>query len=310
MVASDRWIYGFDWNLLRTFLVIAEERSVTRAADRLLLQQPSVSAALKRLEESLACQLFERGRRPMQLTPQGELLFGQCRDLYTAIAKLDPKLAQSTSSVTGVVRIATVTQLVNAGLDRIFRSLHAKHPGVSFEVQVSTSHDIIRSVSHQIVPFGFCLLVKPLPTLACRFLFRESFAIYCGAQHPLFTADQMGLEAMRSEPWVSFACAEVSNSLEPMLSLRLGADLASRVVATSADLHEVRRFIMAGVGIGVLPVATAARDVSDGLLRPLPVAGLEDLGADVYFLANPAAKPSLAEAAFLEAMGGFEAEAD
>lgn len=306
MVKTDRWIYGFDWNLLRTFLVIAEERSVTRAADRLLLQQPSVSAALKRLEDSLECQLFERGRRPMQLTPQGELLFGQCRDLYKAIARLDPKLSRPTSSVTGVIRIATVTQLVNGGLDAVFRSLHDKHPGISFEVQVSTSHDIIRSVSHQIVPFGFCLLVKPLTTLACRFLFRESFAIYCGARHPLFGVTEVGLGAIRSEPWVSFACAEVANSLEPMLSLRLGADLASRVVATSADLHEVRRFITAGVGIGVLPVATAARDVADGLLWPLPVAGLEDLGADVYFLANPAAEHGPAESAFLDEMGAFE----
>ncbi|WP_163360877.1 LysR family transcriptional regulator, partial [Escherichia coli] len=52
MSRSERWTNGLDWNLLRTFLIIAEERSITRAAERLLLQQPSVSTALKRLEDT------------------------------------------------------------------------------------------------------------------------------------------------------------------------------------------------------------------------------------------------------------------
>ncbi|WP_164094295.1 LysR family transcriptional regulator, partial [Stenotrophomonas maltophilia] len=74
MSRSERWTKGLDWNLLRTFLIIAEDRSITRAAERLLLQQPSVSTALKRLEDTCGCRLFERGR-PLTLTPQGELLF-------------------------------------------------------------------------------------------------------------------------------------------------------------------------------------------------------------------------------------------
>jgi DNA-binding transcriptional LysR family regulator len=305
MPGSRRWTYGLDWNLLRTFLVIAEERSVTRAADRLLLQQPSVSAALKRLEETFQCRLFERGRRPMTLTPQGEVLFAQCRDLYRAIAGLEPKLSAAPSSLTGTVRLAMVTQLVNDELDDVFRRLHGKHPGISFSVEVSTSHDIVRAVSQQITPFGICLLTKPLPTLTSRFLFRETFGIYCGPGHPLFGASDIGLRDIRAEPWVSFACAEVSNSLEPMLALRLGADLSSRVAAVSPDLQEVRRFISAGIGIGILPIATASRDVADGRLWPLVVPGSEDLGADVYFLSNPAAQYDPAEQAFLDEMAGF-----
>ncbi|WP_252720204.1 hypothetical protein, partial [Acinetobacter baumannii] len=77
----------------------------------------------------------------------------------------------------------------------------------------------------------------------CQFLFRETFGIFCGPSHRLFGATEVGLQNIRAEPWVSFACAEFSNSLEPMLSLRLGADLANRVVAVSPDLQEVRRFI-------------------------------------------------------------------
>jgi len=306
MSDSRRWTHALDWNLLRTFVVLAEERSVTRAADRLLLQQPTVSAALKRLEEAFACRLFERGRRPMILTPQGEKLFGECRSLYGAIAALEPRAAHPVSTVAGTVRLNMVTQVINAGLDDVFRRLHAVHPGISFNIDVSTSYDIVRAVSQQIVPFGICLLAKPVSTLTCQFLFREDFAIFCGPDHALFNVGEVDYAAIRSEAWVSFACAELANSLEPMLSLRLGADLASRVVMSSSDLQEVRRFIAAGIGIGILPVEAVARDVRDGHLRRITLTDQADLGADVYFIRNPIAEPDTAEQAFIEAMGRFE----
>lgn len=306
MVGSRRWIHGLDWNLLRTFLVIAEERSVTRAAEKLLLQQPSVSAALKRLEEAFDCRLFERGRRPMTLTPQGEKLFNECRGLYTAVAGLEPRKADQLSAVSGMIRLTVVTQVVSSALDGVYRRIHARHPGISFNIEVSSSYDIVRSVSQQIVSFGICLLAKPVTTLTCQFLFREAFGIYCGPGHPLFGAIDVGFQGLRNEPWVSFACAELSNSLEPMLSLRLGADLASRVVMTSSDLQEVRRFITAGIGIGILPIDAAMRDVREGLLWQIATADSAGLGADVYFIRNPAKAPDAAERAFIAEMAAFE----
>jgi DNA-binding transcriptional LysR family regulator len=302
---SERWTYGLDWNLLRTFLVIAEERSITRAANRLLLQQPSVSTALKRLEETFGCRLFERGRRSLTLTPQGELLFAECRDLYLAIANLEPKLAAASGSTTGAVRLSVVTHLEHPGLDAVFRRINGRHPGISFEVVVMNSHEIVRSVSQKIAPFGLCLLTKPLATLSCQFLFRETFGLFCGLGHHLYGKTDATLNGLRAEPWVSFACAELAGSLEPMLSLRLGADLARRVVAVSADLQEVRRFIAAGVGIGTLPLPSGPNPAADPKLWQLPLLNSGELGADVYFLSNPAARHTPAELTFMDEMTRF-----
>lgn len=305
MASSSRWTYGLDWNLLRTFLVIAEERSVTKAAARLLLQQPSVSAALKRLEDTFGCRLFERGARALTLTPQGELLFAECRSLYQAIAGLEQKLVSVSGSVTGAVRLQVVTNLDHPALDAVYRRVHRQHPGISFEVGISTSHEIIRAVSQQIVPFGICLLNKPLPTLSCQFLFREAYGLFCGRSHRLFGNQGVDMIDIQAEPWVSFACAEVSESLEPMLALRLGADLARRVVAVSADLQEVRRFIAAGVGIGTLPLPAGPDADVDPRLWQLPVLNAGELGADVYFLTNKTARYNSAEAAFLDQISRF-----
>lgn len=309
MAWSSRWTYGLDWNLLRTFLVIAEERSITKAAGRLLLQQPSVSAALKRLEDTFGCRLFDRGARTLTLTPKGEVLFEECRGLYRAIANLEPKMIAASGSVTGIVRLHVVTNVDHPALDAVFRQVHEKHPGISFEIIVSASHEIVRSVSQQLSPFGICLLGKPLPTLSCQFLFRETYGIFCGRSHRLYGNRDVSLADIQTEPWVSFACAEVSDSLEPMLALRLGANLARRVVVVSADLQEVRRFIAAGVGIGTLPLPMEPDAVPDPRLWQLPLLTGGELGADVYFLANHAVRHSSAESAFMDEMTRFGIEA-
>ena len=89
----DPTVWQLDWNLLRTFIVIVQERSITRAANRLLLSQPAVSAALKRLEDRLGAQLIERGGSNFRVTEAGRVLFRQCLELYGEVAQLPAMIA-------------------------------------------------------------------------------------------------------------------------------------------------------------------------------------------------------------------------
>ncbi|MDJ0858843.1 MAG: LysR family transcriptional regulator [Dinoroseobacter sp.] len=78
-------INDVDLNLLRVFQAVAEERSVTRAADRLGLSQPAVSNALKRARKIFADQLLVRGSGGMHLTPRGEQLAHRLEDVMDGI---------------------------------------------------------------------------------------------------------------------------------------------------------------------------------------------------------------------------------
>ncbi|MEM7376296.1 MAG: LysR family transcriptional regulator [Pseudomonadota bacterium] len=83
-------INSLDLNLLRVFHTLAQERSVTRTAERLDLSQPAVSNALKRLRRELGDELFVRGQGGMVPTPRGEALAGSVAD---ALERLDAALA-------------------------------------------------------------------------------------------------------------------------------------------------------------------------------------------------------------------------
>ncbi|MFX5760860.1 LysR family transcriptional regulator, partial [Acinetobacter baumannii] len=77
-----------DWNLLRTFLAIARERSISRAATRLHLTQPAVSQALKRLEDQLGLQLIDRQANPIEITRAGEEVRQIAEEVYGTISRL------------------------------------------------------------------------------------------------------------------------------------------------------------------------------------------------------------------------------
>lgn len=291
-------IKHLNWNLLRTFLVIVEERSITRAAERLHVRQPSVTAALQKLEETLGTQLIQRDSRRFVLTAPGEALRQECLEIFRRVERIGERLSTLGDALTGQVRILTVTQVQFSAFDRALALMHRRHPSVSLRIEVANSQEIARAVAHRSAPFGLCLLPKPLAALRCRFLMREEFGIYCGATHALFGREDVGLEALRDEAFVAFTCGQDGGALEPMVALREGAGLGARTVGVSPNLEEVQRLITAGVGIGLLPVHAAAGALEIQQLWRLPMLDGQ-LGADLYFLSNPEAVPEPAEAAFL-----------
>lgn len=289
-------LHHLNWNLLHTFLVIVEERSITRAADRLLVRQPSVSAALQRLEETLGGQLVQRDSRRFVLTKRGELLYKECVDIYRSVARIGDKLSEEHDELTGLVRIQVVTHVVLPAFDRALARLNRKHPSVTVRIDVANSHDIVRSVSQKLSPFGICLLPNPLAGLACRRLLREEFGILCGRDHPLHGRRDVPLHDLAEEPFVALACGQ-DGALEPMVALREGAGLGNRTVGSSPNLEEVARMIAAGLGIGILPLASVQEALDTGALWNLSGAG-HDLGADLYLVSSPTMEMSAAEVAF------------
>lgn len=289
-------LHQLNWNLLHTFLVIVEERSITRAAGRLLVRQPSVSAALQRLEETLGGQLIQRDSRRFVLTKRGELLYKECSEIYRSVMRLGDRLSEEHDELTGLVRIQLVTHAVLPALDRALAALSQRHPGVSVRIEVANSHEIVRSVSQKLSPFGLCLLPNPLAGLNCRLLMREEFGVFCGRGHDLHGRTGMPLGQLKDEAFIALACGQ-DGALEPMVSLREGAGLGLNTTGTSSNLEEVARMIVAGMGIGILPVDSVRGQIDSGALWNLSPEGGE-LGADLYLVTSPAMELSGAEIAF------------
>jgi DNA-binding transcriptional LysR family regulator len=84
----ERLARDLDWNLLRTFIVIAKSKSLTEAAEVLRLKQPTLSSALKRLEDRIGKKLVVRSPGTFRLTTAGKVLEREAIEIHGAILRL------------------------------------------------------------------------------------------------------------------------------------------------------------------------------------------------------------------------------
>jgi DNA-binding transcriptional LysR family regulator len=296
---ADRLARELDWNLLRTFVVLAQASSITEAAERLRLKQPSVSAALKRLEDRLGRRLIDRSPGRYRLTEAGRALHHEAVEIQGAVLRLGAAMREVTDEVRGHVRIALASHVVCPLLDDALGAFHAAHPRATLSLDVTSSRDARDSVLARRASLAVCLVKDRSPALGYRRLYREFFALYCGPPHPLFGREGVRRADLAGQASVTFITDQMDDALRPVALMRAAADLDQRIVGSSSHLEEVRRMIVAGLGIGPLPVHVVRRDVEDGKLWRVPAD--DDLAAvDVHVCWNPKARTNRAEAAFLK----------
>jgi DNA-binding transcriptional LysR family regulator len=297
--SPERLMRDLDWNLLRTFVVLAQARSITDAAHRLRLTQPSVSTALKRLEQRVEKRLIDRSPGHFRLTEAGQLLYREALDIQGAILRLSTLMRDTTDEVRGHVRLSLASHVVCPLFDQVLSEFHAEHPRATMSINVQSSSDAVDSVSARMASFAVCLVHKRNPRLEYKRLYREFFGLFCGPPHPLFGREGLTRRDLAGHSAVSFETDRLQDALKPVALMRAQAELGDGIIGMSSHLDEVRRLIVAGIGIGPLPVHVAARDVRDGLMWQLPP--YDQLPAiDVHVVHNPKAVLNRAEQSLLD----------
>jgi len=303
----ERLVWDLDWNLLRTFVVIAEVKSITRAAERLNLKQPSVSNALRRLEDRVGRRLVERDATRFELTEVGRLIYEQSVEVFGSISQLPLLMRGISDDVTGHVMIATASHVVSPLFDRALAEFHRNYPRASITISVAASTEVAKQVRERRASFGICLVSQRDPAVDYAMVYREFFGFFCGPQHRLYGKTGLTLADLRGEPSVSFQTDHISDALRPVALLRSEARLNADVVGVSSSLEEVRRMIVAGLGIGPLPLHVARRDVADGMLWRLPPYDTPP-AIDIFLLTNPDKAMNRAEKALLSGLQTLIAE--
>jgi len=299
--APERIVRDLDWNLLRTFVVLSQSGSITEAAGKLRLTQPSVSAALKRLEERVGKRLIVRGAGQFHLTEAGEALRREAVEIQGSILRIATLMRDVADEIRGHLRIALASHVVCPLFDRVLAEFHAAHPKATLSLEVRSSADAIARVSDKSASLAVCLVRERNPRLEYRRLYREFFGLYCGPPHPLFGREGLTRADLAGQAAVGFETDRLGGILQAVTLLRAEAEMRDRMVGVSSHLEEVRRMITAGLGIGALPVHVAARDVADGLLWRLPPYDSPP-PADVHVVWNPKTRMNRAERTFLAAL--------
>jgi DNA-binding transcriptional LysR family regulator len=267
---EQRFPWNLDWNLLRTFMVVVDEGGITPAAQFLGLKQPTISAALKRLEDTAGRKLIHRSPKHFSITPWGRVVYTEASSIFGAVAQLPDLMASLEEEVTGQISIAVASHVVSPHFDAVLQRFNELYPRVSYAISTMGSDEVVTLLLQNRVTFGICLMHEQPDGLRSRVLYREYFGLFCGPSHRLYGRERIDLAELRNENAVSFPTDEMNGPLSGVAQMRREIGMRSEPRGLSSNLPEVRRMIVANIGIGALPVHVARKDVQSGLLWQVP----------------------------------------
>lgn len=187
-----------DLRLVRYFLVMAEELHFTAAARRLYVSQPALSNQIRRLENQLGAQLFDRSARGVTLTAAGEAFLPHARN---AIAAIRSGVADATAAAgrDEVLRI-DVLESALATPRAVLARLRSRLPTLRLEVSSRGTRDQHRRLLNGELDLGLCGSTAHCPDgLAERIIRREALGVALPANHPLAAAQSVAVRELTDE---------------------------------------------------------------------------------------------------------------
>jgi DNA-binding transcriptional LysR family regulator len=290
-----RFVRNLDWNLLKVFSEIARSGGVTRAAEVMSRQQPAVSSALKRLEEQLGIVLCRRGPAGFELTDQGKLLSEICARFEADLKVLPEQFTEIASHFTAQIRVVTVGSISFEPLDSALADFARIYPYAEILINLAPWRELEALLLNEEAEFAVGPASQHDDGLSYTLLYREKNVPLCGPRHPLFGRTVSDPVALSSEPFVLLGDSEA----EPVRQYRESLGWGQNCAAQSLDLNEVKRLVIAGTAIALLPREFLELDIASGGLWPL-MDPPPDAEVDIYAITRAAGPKSQGEKVFLE----------
>ncbi|GGD10423.1 LysR family transcriptional regulator [Aureimonas glaciei] len=142
---------------LEYFIALAQERHFGRAAERLGVTQPTLSAGIRQLEERLGVTLVNRGSRFQGITPEGERVLAWARRIVEDVRTMHDEIRALKLGISGHLRIAVIPTAL-AVVSRLTTPFFERHPGVTLEIVSQTSSEIIKGIEDFEIDLGITYL--------------------------------------------------------------------------------------------------------------------------------------------------------
>ena len=253
---------------LKTFVAIAREGSLTRAAERVFTSAPAVSAQLKALEDELGVKLFERTPRGMTPTEAGLTLLEEAERTLASAMRMRSAAEQIRGQAQGVVRFGTVVDPVALRLGEVLVKLAERHPQVSLQLQQGLSHQTLAAVQRGELDCAYALSdAETIEGLASHRLgivdLVVALPVPLAEAHPGLT-----LDALTDLPWVGTPPSCVMR--KHLDALFAGAGREYRPGRTADSEGTIRSMVASGLGAGVMRHDQALQAQRNGELRIWP----------------------------------------
>ena len=281
---------------LNVFVMVATERSFSKAAKKLHRTQPAVSQAIHRLEEELGDRLFDRSSRNGALTEAGVLLREHAVRLLRMSAEAEAAVRELQQVRRGRVLVGANEAAVHSILPIVQRFTEA-HPQAQVEVRRVPSRQMATELLQRAIDFGVLTFQPPEKGLQSISLGSDELVMLAHPKHPLADRKKVTIEEVGRE--VVIAHNDPSPARERVLRLYERRHAPINIQIALPSLDGIKRAVEMGLGVAVLPRRCALTEIARGQIAAVKVPELGP-SRSIRLIYRRSGELSHAAAAFLE----------
>src|SRR5579862_2288226 len=241
---------------LRYLVAVADSGHFGKAAAKCFVSQPTLSAQLRKLEESLGVQLIERRPRHTVLTAAGEEIAQRARSMLADADSIVAMAQAKRDPLSGPLRVALLPTIGPYLLPTVAARLRRRLPKLELMLYEYQTDPMLERVRNGDIDLGILALPVPAEGCATRELYEESFVVALPQAHALARRTQVRMEDLRAEPLLLLEDGHCLRDQALALCARSGVHEKQDFRATS--IETLRQMVAVGAGVTLLP-ALAAR---------------------------------------------------
>ena len=237
---------------LRTFRVVAQQRSYSRAAQLLYLSQPGVSLQVRALEQSIGMPLFERSGRQLRLTEAGVALLDYADRILSLVDESQQALEELGNARRGIVRVAASTTAGIYIVPRALGGFHQQNPGVRLTLDVVNRFSVAERLLRDEVDVAVMGLIEDAHDLQVEPFLPNELVVIAPPRHPLarrkvVTVADLASETLLLREQGSGTRTDIERMFaKGQLSMKLGMELRSS--------GAIKQAVAADLGIAIIPL--------------------------------------------------------
>jgi len=250
---------------LRQVIVLAETLNFRRAAERLHMAQPPLSTSIKKLEEELGVQLFERLPSGLKLTPAGDVVLRHARRTVFFAEQTRRAGREGESGEQGTLRLGFVGSATYSLMPRIIRAFRSKYPRVDIVIDESTTVELLRGVEAHALDVALVRFPVVEPTAAELALLRpERLMAAVSLDSPLAERNAVSISDLAQEPLIIYARERVPSMYAFIMQAFAEAKVQPTVAQEAVQVQHLLGLVESGLGVAFVP-ESCSRYAGDGV---------------------------------------------
>jgi len=267
---------------LRYFLIVAEELSFVRAANKVHIEPSPLSRAIKELEEELEVSLLQRNRGRIRLTWAGEVFKDEAKRILSFIENARTRVQSAARGYRGRLRIGLADSLAQPRMTRLLARCREEEPLTEIRLVEMTVTEMMKALHHDQIDAGFTVHTDLASGLVKEVVWTDRPAIAIPRNHPLLSLDKIPLQEVARHPLILCHPELCSGGYDVISRWFCNSSLPSPTIAEYVSGHEpMMMLVAAGYGIGVgLGSQITLYQHPDVIIRPVT----DDIPSTATFL--------------------------